>query len=84
MDPLLGYLRAAVAVVLLVAGGTAPASAPIVTDEMLAPLAAAYLRAVTPGEEAELHRELFGTVLNRVPSAATRGKWTRRSSSPRR
>jgi carboxyl-terminal processing protease len=72
MKPLLGYLRAAAAVGLLVAGGAAPASAPIVTDEMLAPLASAYLRAVKPGEEAELHRELFGTVLNRVQHSYAR------------
>lgn len=33
---------------------------------MLAPLAAAYLRAVVPGAEAEHHRELLGAVLRRV------------------
>lgn len=72
MKPLLGYLRAAAAVGLLIAGGAAPASAPIVTDETLAPLASAYLRAVQPGEEAELHLELFGTVLNRVQRSYAR------------
>jgi carboxyl-terminal processing protease len=72
MKPLLAYLRAAVAAVLLLAGGAAPASAPIVTDEMLAPLEAAYLRAVKPGEEAELHRGLFSTVLNRVQRSYAR------------
>jgi carboxyl-terminal processing protease len=61
-------LRATVAGCLLAAGASALAAtpAPAVTDEMLAPLSAAYLKAVKPGDEAELHRELFGTVLRRV------------------
>jgi carboxyl-terminal processing protease len=42
------------------------AASPPVTDEMLEPLTSAYVRAVRPGEQVELHRELFGTVLQRV------------------
>ena len=59
-------LRLAAAAFLLAAGGAAPAAAPVVTDELLAPLQAAYLRAVAPGESADLHSELFGNVLRRV------------------
>jgi len=66
MNRLLHLLRSAAAAWLLAAAGAAPAATPAVTDEMLAPLAAAYLRAVEPGEEAERHRELLGTVLRRV------------------
>lgn len=62
----LHLLRASAAAWLLAAVGAASAAAPGVTDEMLAPLAAAYLRAVEPGAEAERHRELLGTVLRRV------------------
>jgi carboxyl-terminal processing protease len=65
MTPMLRFLRAT-AVAWLAASGAACAATPAVTGEMLAPLSSAYLRAVTPGEEAELHRELFGTVLLRV------------------
>ena len=72
MTPLLRYLRTVGAALLLVAAGAAPASAPTVTEEMLAPLSAAYLRAVSPGEEAELHRELFATVLQRVQRSYAR------------
>jgi carboxyl-terminal processing protease len=55
---------------LLVAGGAA--AAPPVTEELLAPLTSAYMAAVTPGEEAELHRELFETVLERVQRSHAR------------
>src|SRR5688500_7432322 len=72
MTPLLRYLRAAATVCLLIAAGASPASAPALTDEMLAPLSAAYLRAVKPGDEAELHRELFGSVLRRVQRSYAR------------
>src|SRR5690349_14373132 len=58
-------LRALAAAWIFAAAGTAVAASPV-TDEMLAPLTAAYVRAVTPGEQAELHRELFTTVLQRV------------------
>jgi carboxyl-terminal processing protease len=72
MNRLLRYLRAPAAAILLVAAGVSPASATVVTEEMLAPLSAAYLKAVKPGEEAELHRELFGTVLQRVQRSYAR------------
>jgi carboxyl-terminal processing protease len=65
MTPMLRFLRAT-AVAWLAAAGVACAATPAVTDETLAPLSSAYLRAVKPGQEAELHRELFGTVLLRV------------------
>ena len=42
------------------------AAAPPVTEEMLVPLTSAYMRAVKPGEQAELHRALFRTVLTRT------------------
>ena len=53
----------------LLAAGAASlsfAASPPVTEELLAPLTSAYMRAVKPGEQAELHRELFETVLQRV------------------
>lgn len=59
-------LRASVAAWLLAACGASLAAAPVVTDALLAPLESAYLRAVTPGDEAAFHRELFGPVLERV------------------
>jgi carboxyl-terminal processing protease len=66
MTDLLLLLRSSVAAWLLAACGASFAAAPVVTDELLAPLESAYLRAVQPGEAAALHRELFGTVLGRV------------------
>ena len=53
---------------LLTAGGASLAAAPAaaVPDDPLAPLAAAYVRAVKPGEQVDAYRELFGTVLQRV------------------
>ncbi|MBI4206587.1 MAG: S41 family peptidase [Betaproteobacteria bacterium] len=62
----LRFLRASTAAWLFAACGAGLAAAPVVTDELLAPLESAYLRAVKPGDEAEVHRELFGTVLERV------------------
>jgi carboxyl-terminal processing protease len=59
-------IRSFAAAWLLAACGASFAAAPVVTDALLAPLESAYLRAVKPGEEAALHRELFGTVLERV------------------
>lgn len=59
-------LRASAAAWLLAACGISFAAAPAVPDALIAPLETAYLRAVTPGEEAALHRELFRTVLERV------------------
>lgn len=51
---------------LLGAGGVSFAASPPVTEELLAPLKSAYMRAVKPGEQAEFHRDLFETVLQRV------------------
>ena len=65
MTPLLRILGAPAAW-LLAAGGASFAAAPPVTEELLAPLTSAYMRAVKPGEQAELHRELFEAVLQRV------------------
>ena len=48
-----------------VGGGSFAASVPL-TDEALAPLTAAYVQAVRPGQQADLHRELYQTVLQRV------------------
>ena len=66
MTHLLRILGAPAAAWLLVAGSASFAASPPVTEELLAPLTSAYLRAVKPGEQAELHRELFETVLQRV------------------
>ena len=65
MTPLLRILGAPAAW-LLAAGGASFAAAPPVTEELLAPLTSAYMRAVKPGEQAALHRELFEPVLQRV------------------
>ncbi|HXF66322.1 MAG TPA: S41 family peptidase [Burkholderiales bacterium] len=62
----LGRFRAIAAACLVAAAGSCSAAASSLTDEMLAPLAAAYLRAVAPGEKAERHRELLGAVLRQV------------------
>lgn len=66
MTRLLRILAAPATAWLLAAGGASFAASPHATDELLAPLTSAYMRAVKPGEQAELHRELFGTVLQRV------------------
>ena len=66
MTRLLRILGAPAAAWLLVAGGASFAASPPVTEELLAPLTSAYMRAVKPGEQAELYRELFETVLQRV------------------
>ena len=57
---------ALVATSLFAVGGASFAASEPLTDEVLAPLTSAYMRAVKPGEQAELHRELFQTVLQRV------------------
>jgi carboxyl-terminal processing protease len=66
MTLLLQILGAPAAAWLLAAGGASFAAAAPVTEELLAPLTSAYMRAVKPGEQAELHRELFEPVLQRV------------------
>ena len=60
----LRFLRAH-AVVWLLVGAAEPFAASL-PEELLAPLTSAYMRAVKPGEQAELYRELFRTVLERV------------------
>src|SRR5215210_3239157 len=59
-------LRSLAAVWLFAACGASLGASQPVTDEMLAPLTSAYMRAVKPGEQAELHRALFGALLRRV------------------
>src|SRR5262245_51202398 len=54
------------AVALLAVSGASFAASPAVNEELLAPLTSAYMRAVKPGEQAELHRDLYQTVLQRV------------------
>jgi carboxyl-terminal processing protease len=66
MTRLSRLLRASAAASWIFAAGTPLAATPAVTDEMLAPLASAYTRAVEPGEIAARYRELFATVLRRV------------------
>jgi carboxyl-terminal processing protease len=72
MTRLLQILRAAAAAWLFAAAGASLAAAPAVPDELLAPLTSAYMRAVKPGEQADLHRELFETVLRRVQRSYAR------------
>jgi C-terminal processing protease CtpA/Prc len=59
-------LAAFTAAWLLSAGGTPIAAAHAVSEELLAPLASRYMQAVRPGEEAELHLELYRSVLESV------------------
>src|SRR5262245_53987074 len=72
MTRLLRILRAPAAAWLLVAAAEPFAATPPVTEELLAPLTSAYIQAVKPGEQAELHRELFQTVLTRVQRSYAR------------
>jgi C-terminal peptidase prc len=63
----LRFVRTLAAAGLLgIAAGICPAAGAAITDELLAPLTAAYLRSVAPGEEAHHYRELLGTVLRQV------------------
>jgi carboxyl-terminal processing protease len=66
MTRLLRILGVSAAAWLLSTTGASYADSPPVTEEMLAPLTSAYVRAVKPGEQADFHRELFQTVLQRV------------------
>ncbi|HYC45638.1 MAG TPA: S41 family peptidase [Burkholderiales bacterium] len=59
-------LPALAAAWLFAAAGAVFAAAAPIPDELLAPLTSAYMRAVTPGQQADLHRDLFETVLRRV------------------
>src|SRR5688572_9364595 len=58
-------LLAGIGACLIAVPGALAAASPV-TDDMLAPLTSAYVRAVTPGEQADLHRELWATVVRRV------------------
>ena len=64
---LLASLRT-LAAALLVAGATSAGAqaAQALNDDILASLQTAYARAATPGEQADMHRELLATVLQRV------------------
>ena len=59
---------------LLAASGASLAATPAaaVPDDLLAPLTAAYVRAVKPGEQVDAYRELFRTVLQRVQRSYAR------------
>ena len=62
-------LRAFAAACLLFAGSVALAalpSAPSTDDDAISFLQDAYVRSVAPGEQADLHRELLATVLQRI------------------
>jgi carboxyl-terminal processing protease len=59
-------LRACAAACLLIAGGASLAAAQELAETPFASLQAAYARAVTPGEQADMYRELFPTVFERV------------------
>ncbi|MGE0331848.1 MAG: S41 family peptidase [Ramlibacter sp.] len=68
MPPPRHLLRAATASALLWAAagiGWASAAQPL-SDELLGALQGAYTRAVMPGEQADLHRDLLASVLQRV------------------
>ncbi|MDB5905134.1 MAG: ctpA, partial [Betaproteobacteria bacterium] len=64
--PMTRSIRALAATWLFAAAAAALAASAPVSDELLAPLTSAYVQTVKPGEQADLHRELFGTVLQRV------------------
>lgn len=51
---------------LLAAGISFAATAPVSDEQAIASLQRAYDKAVTPGEQADLHRELLATVLQRI------------------
>ena len=59
-------LRAPAVACLLLAGGASLHASTPAADDPIASLQAAYARSVAPGEQAEMHRELLATVLNRV------------------
>ena len=60
-------LRAFGAACLLFAGSAAMGASPSASsDDVISSLQSAYARSVAPGEQADLHRELLATVLQRV------------------
>jgi carboxyl-terminal processing protease len=66
MTRVLRSFSAIAAASLFAAAGASLAASTAVTDELLAPLTSAYVRAVKPGEQVESYRELFAAVLQRV------------------
>jgi carboxyl-terminal processing protease len=66
MNHLPHTLRAMAAICLALAASAAAASFPGATDEPLASLQAAFARSVTPGEQADRHQMLMGTVFARI------------------
>lgn len=72
MRRLIRSLRAPLFLVLFSIGAASHAASSPVTDEMLAPVISAYMKAVQPGEQADIHRELFATVLRRVQRSYAR------------
>lgn len=69
--------RAAAALLAAAACCAGATTAQPLSDELLASLQASYSRAVTPGEQADQHRELLGSVLRRVQrSHATQADFT--------
>jgi hypothetical protein len=85
MRRLFPALRASAAAALLFAATACLADRPALADDALASLQSAYAGAVTPGEQADLYRELLATVLLRC-NAAMRPKstWTRSPLRPPR
>jgi carboxyl-terminal processing protease len=67
--PLSVSLRASAVACLLLACRVCGAAAPAPGDDPIAALQSAYARAVARGPQADLHRELVATVLNRVERA---------------
>src|SRR5438105_14763743 len=59
------FFATAAALLFAAAGASLAASAPV-TDELLASLTSAYVRAVKPGGRTDSYRELLATVLERV------------------
>jgi carboxyl-terminal processing protease len=74
MSHALPTLRAFAAIGLLLAGSASLAVSPpaLTEDEAIASLQNAYVRAVKPGEQADLHRELFAPVLQRVKRSSAK------------
>jgi hypothetical protein len=59
-------LRFVLALSFFIASAASVGAAAPLTDDMLVPLTTAYALAVAPGEQADIHRQLFATVLERV------------------
>jgi carboxyl-terminal processing protease len=72
MTRLARVLAALAAGCLLSAAGASFAAANAITDEALAPLTSAYVRAAKPGEQADLYAGLFPAVLQRVQRSYAR------------